>query len=76
MIFMEAAFFWETMLVVIYAKILHHSFIPTIYENFKSVSFLLIYDKRKPGKLHTRLILAIERIKVVWDTFTGQCFNK
>ena len=30
------------MLVVIYTKILHHSFIPTIYENFKSV-FLLIY---------------------------------
>ena len=53
------------MLVVIYAKILHHSFIPTIYENFKSVFFLLIYDKRKPGNLHTRLILAIERIKVV-----------
>ena len=28
------------MLVVIYAKILHHSFIPTIYENFKSNVFL------------------------------------
>ena len=29
------------MLVVIYAKILDHSFIPTIYENFKPVSFYL-----------------------------------
>ena len=28
------------MLVVIYAKILHHSFISTIYENFKSNVFL------------------------------------
>ena len=35
---MKAAFFWKTMLVAIYAKILHCGFIPTIYENFKSVS--------------------------------------
>ena len=27
------------MLVVGYAKILHHLFIPTIYENFRSVFF-------------------------------------
>ena len=36
----KAAFFWKIMLVVIYAKILHHNFIPTTHENFKSV-FLL-----------------------------------
>ena len=34
---LKAAFLRKTMLVVIYAKILHYSFIPTIYENFKSV---------------------------------------
>ena len=32
------------MLVVIYAKILRRSFIPTIYENFKSI-FLIIHCK-------------------------------
>ena len=37
----KATFFWKTMLVVIYAKILHNRFIPTIYENFKSVFFYL-----------------------------------
>ena len=30
------------MLVVIYAKTLYHSFIPTIYKKFKSVFFLFI----------------------------------
>ena len=29
------------MLVVIYAKILRHSFIPTIYENFEPVPVLI-----------------------------------
>ena len=28
------------MLLVIYAKIVHHNFIPTIYENFKSFFYL------------------------------------
>ena len=42
-------------LVVIYAKILHQGFIPTIYEKFKSV-FLLIELKRKFGNLHFCLI--------------------
>ena len=28
------------MLVAIYAKILHHNFNPTIYENFKSIFYL------------------------------------
>ena len=40
-ILFKATFFWKTILVVIYAKILHPSFIPTIYENFNSL-FLLI----------------------------------
>ena len=30
----------KTMLVATYAKIIHHSSIPTIYENFKSVFYL------------------------------------
>ena len=37
---MENGILLKTMLVVIYAKTLHHSFIPTIYENFK-LDFLL-----------------------------------
>ena len=37
---LKAVFFWKTILVVIYAKILHHNFIPTIYENFKSFFYL------------------------------------
>ena len=36
------AFFWKTMLVVIYAKTLHRSFIPTIYKDFKLVYFTYI----------------------------------
>ena len=38
------------MLVVIYAKVLHHNFIPMIYEVFKSI-FLFIYRKQKFGNL-------------------------
>ena len=41
MMLIERELFWKTMLVVIYAKILHHSFIRTIYKNFKSVFFYL-----------------------------------
>ena len=37
----KAGFFLKTMLVVIYAEILHHSFISTIYENFKSLFWLV-----------------------------------
>ena len=36
---MKAAFLCKTMLVLICAKILHRSFIPKIYKNFKSVFF-------------------------------------
>ena len=52
------------MLVVIYPKILHHSFIPTIYENFKSL-FRLILRKRKFGSFYTGLVYVIETIKVI-----------
>ena len=38
-----------------YAKILHHAFIPKIYENYKLV-FFLIYDKRKLSNLYESLI--------------------
>ena len=36
MMLIEAAFFWKTMLSVIHSKILHHSFIPTTYENLET----------------------------------------
>ena len=36
----ESGIALKAMLVLIYARILHHSFVPTIYENFKPV-FLL-----------------------------------
>ena len=41
MCLLKAASFWKTMLIVSHAKILYHIFIPTIYENFKSVSLLI-----------------------------------
>ena len=37
---LTAAFFWKTLSVVIYSKISDHSFIPTIYERFKSILYL------------------------------------
>ena len=43
---LSAAFFWNTMLVVILCKILHRDFTTAIYENFTSV-FLFIQGKRK-----------------------------
>ena len=39
----------------LYAKILHHNFILTIYENFESVLFLIL-GKQKLGNLHACLI--------------------
>ena len=36
----ESGILWKTILVVIYAKILHHSFVPTTSENFKSIFYL------------------------------------
>ena len=41
MMLIESGIALKTMLVAIYAKILHHSFIPTTYENFKSVFFII-----------------------------------
>ena len=38
---LKAAFFWKTMLVVFYAKILHHSSISTVYEKSESVFSLV-----------------------------------
>ena len=57
----------DEMLVVIYAKILNHCFIPTIYEN--SSQFLLVYFKRKLGHLNACLIFAIERIQTILRYF-------
>ena len=43
---------------------MHHSFIPTVYENFKPV-FLLNWNRQKSRNWHTRLIWEIEWIKAV-----------
>ena len=46
------AFFWnyalfcKNKLVVIYAKILYYSFVPTIHENFKSIFLLIVQTKK------------------------------
>ena len=54
---LKVTFFWKTMFVVIYAKT-YHRFIPTIYENFKSVFFNhLVHTK-------TCLIWVIEGILI------------
>ena len=63
---LSAAFFWNTMLVIILCKILHRDFTTTIYENFTSV-FLFIQGKRKveSWKLHSCFTWSIERVKAV-----------
>ena len=38
---LKTKFILKTMLIVVYAKNLRHSFIPTIYKNFKSISLLI-----------------------------------
>ena len=48
----ESGILLKTMLGVIYAEILYHSFIPTIYGNFRSV-FLFIYLSRANENLET-----------------------
>ena len=69
------------MLVVIYAKILHHSFTPTIYENFKSVliSFNFKSDLfRANENLEICMpvwIVQLNESKQSWYNFTG-CFKK
>ena len=64
------------MQAVSYAKILHHIFITTIYENFKLV-FLPTWDERKFQILYACLIClisAIERIKTVSRYFHWKIF--
>ena len=56
---MKAAFFWKNVLNVSYAKILHHIFIPKIYENFKSVFFL----SRTNGNFETCVAVWFEQLK-------------
>ena len=55
---LKAVFFWETVLVVIYAKIYHY--IPTIYENFndtyKEKMFYPIQYKKAAWLILTFLI--------------------
>ena len=66
------------MQAVSYAKILHHIFITTIYENFKLV-FLPIWDERKFQILYACLICLIQQLKELKQfrgTFTGKYFNK
>ena len=65
---LKAEVFWKTMLVAIYPKILHHNFIPTIYDNFKSV-FMLIECNRKFGNMDTALLWVNKRIKAILRYF-------
>ena len=68
MMLIKSGILLKNLLVLTYPKILHNSFIPTIYENFESV-FLLTLGKRKFGNLHPCLNWAIERIKEVLRYF-------
>ena len=61
------------MLLVIYAKILHHSFIPTIYDNFKSVFFIYLVQT-KIRKLVYRFDLEI--IKAILRYFYWIIFKQ
>ena len=73
---MKAAFLWKTMLVVIYAKILDHSFISTIYENYKPVSF---YLSGVNENLETCVQVWFEQLKYLkqfWGAFIGQYLSK
>ena len=51
--------------MLIYAKILHQSFIPTIYEIFNSKFFNFLGQTGKSGNVYTGLIWAIEIIKAI-----------
>ena len=65
----------KNMLVVIYSKILHDSFIQTICKNLKS-DFLPISCKRKFGNLHAWSMWAFERTKAVLMYFYWTIFHK
>ena len=57
---------------VIYATILHHSFIPTIYENLKLVSFFNLSSANT--NLKTCIHVWFEQLKELkqfWGIFTG-----
>ena len=69
----KETFFWKNMLVVIYAKIFFHCFIPTIYENFK-ISFFTYLGQMKIWKLSN--LFFCFRKKQFWGTFSGSYFNK
>ena len=58
----ESGILLKTMLGVIYAEILYHSFIPTIYGNFRSV-FLFIYLSRANENLETCIPVWFEQSK-------------
>ena len=64
----ESSILLKNMLVVIYAKILHDSFIPTF--------FLVIWSTRKFGNLHTGLISVIERINAILRNFYWTIFKQ
>ena len=63
----------KNMLVVSYIKILHHIFIPTIYENFNQFFYL----SRTNGNFETCMPFWFEQLKELkqsWGTFTGSYF--
>ena len=73
---LKAAFFWKTILVVIYAKIVHPSFISTIYDNFKSVSFYLSGPNENLETCIPVWYEQLKELKQFWGILTGQYFNK
>ena len=61
------------MLVVSYAKVLHHIFIRTIYKNFKSF-FFFFFLSRTDGNFETCVAVSFEQFKTLRQfqgTFTG-----
>ena len=70
MCLLTVAFFLKNMSVVIYAKILYHSFVPTIYENFKWFFFTYLV-KTKIGKYWIPVwFKQLKELKKFWGTFT------
>ena len=66
------AFFCKTMLLEIYAKMLHHSFIPTIYRNFKSLFYLPSVNEN----LETCIQVWSEQLKVILRYFPRIVFKQ
>ena len=69
---MKAAFFWKTMFIVIYAKILHHSFILTIFYLQELAILFQVQEKLKKcssSKLNfssSCFIVDDSHVKIVW----------